>query len=53
VAARARDLDLADLSRDYGFGLRLGSGAGVALRADIAFGSGEGPRLLVRFDNVF
>lgn len=53
VAARARDLDLRDLSRDYGFGLRLGSRAGVALRADVAFGSGEGARLFIRFNDVF
>lgn len=53
VAARARDLDLHDLSRNYGFGLRVGSRAGVALRADVAFGSGEGARLVIRFNDVF
>jgi len=53
VAARRGDLDVTDLKRDYGFGLRLGSAAGVALRMDIAAGSGEGARLVVRFDDVF
>ncbi len=53
VAARVRELVLANLKRDYGFGLRIGSQAGVALRIDVAGGGGEGARLVVRFDDVF
>lgn len=51
VARRFEDLD--SFERSYGIGLRAGSRAGVAFRAEVAFGSGEGTRLLVRFDNVF
>lgn len=51
VARRLEDLD--SFEKDYGFGLRAGSRNGVAFRADVVFGSGEGTRLLVRFDNVF
>lgn len=51
VARRIEDLD--SFEKDYGFGLRAGSRNGVAFRADVVFGSGEGTRLLVRFDNVF
>jgi len=54
TGAVARRLgDIGTLERDYGFGLRAGSRNGVAFRTDLAFGSGEGTRLLVRFDNVF
>lgn len=53
VAAARRDLDFEDLERSYGFGLRLGSRQGVVFRSDIAFGGGEGTRILLRFDNVF
>jgi hypothetical protein len=52
-AVAPRLSDLGRLERDYGFGLRAGGRNGVAFRADIAFGSGEGTRFLVRFDNVF
>ena len=45
--------DLSKFKRDYGLGLRAGSRNGVAFRTDLAFGSGEGTRLLVRFDRVF
>jgi hypothetical protein len=51
VAQRLGDIRV--FERDYGFGLRAGSRNGVAFRTDLAFGSGEGTRLLVRFDNVF
>jgi hypothetical protein len=51
VAPRLSDLDA--FERSYGFGLRAGSRNGVAFRTDVAFGSGEGTRLLVRFDHVF
>ena len=53
VAAERGDLDLKDLERSYGFGLRFGSRQGVGLRTDLAFGSSEGTRFLLRFDNVF
>ena len=45
--------DLGALERDYGFGLRAGGRNGVVFRADVALGSGEGARILVRFNNVF
>jgi len=53
VASDRRQLDFKDLERSYGFGLRFGSRQGVGLRTDLALGSGEGTRFLVRFDNVF
>ena len=53
VAPSRSDLDFKDLERSYGFGLRLGSRQGVVFRGDIAFGGGEGSRILLRFDNVF
>lgn len=52
-AVAPRLSDLGKLEHDYGFGLRLGGRGGVAFRTDIVFGSGEGTRFLVRFDNVF
>lgn len=51
VAPRLRDLGR--LEKSYGGGLRFGGRMGSALRVDIALGSGEGTRLLVRFDDVF
>jgi hypothetical protein len=51
VARRLEDIE--NLERDYGVGIRLGGRTGVAFRADVAFGSGEGTRLLLRFNNVF
>lgn len=54
AGAVARSLgDLGRLEHDYGIGLRAGSRAGVAFRFDVAFGSGEGTRLLLRFNNAF
>jgi hemolysin activation/secretion protein len=53
VAFRRRDLDLDDLNHDYGIGVRFGWMSGVAMRADVAFGSGEGTRFVLRFDDVF
>lgn len=53
VAFLRRDLDLDDLNHDYGIGLRLGSMSSVALRAEVAFGGGEGTRFVLRFDDVF
>lgn len=45
--------DLGGFEKDFGIGLRAGPPGGVAFRAEVVFGSGEGTRLLVRFDNVF
>lgn len=45
--------DLGPLERDYGFGIRIGGRGGIAFRTDIAFGSGEGTRYLIRWENVF
>jgi hypothetical protein len=53
VAARWQDLDLHQLRKDYGFGFRFGSARTVALRTDVAFGSGEGTRLTMRFNHAF
>lgn len=54
AGAVARSLgQLGPLARSYGAGLRLGGRAGSAVRLDMAFGSGEGRRLLLRFDDVF
>lgn len=53
VAPRRQALSVARFRKDYGFGLRVGAGGAGAFRADIAFGSGEGLRYLIRFDNVF
>jgi hypothetical protein len=52
-AVAARLGDLGTLERDYGFGIRAGGRGGVAFRADVALGSGEGTRILLRFNNVF
>ncbi|MGH9159878.1 MAG: BamA/TamA family outer membrane protein, partial [Vicinamibacteraceae bacterium] len=41
-----------DFKRNYGFGLRFGT-ATVVLRTDVAFGSGEGTRLVLRFGGAF
>lgn len=53
VASGREDLDFSDMKKDYGFGLRMGSSTGVAIRAEMAFGSGEGRRIILRFNNVF
>jgi hypothetical protein len=53
VAPRARDLDFKSMRRDYGLGFRLGSARSVAVRTDVAFGSGEGTRFIMRFSHAF
>ena len=53
VAPRLRDISAGDLRRDYGIGFRFGSARTVALRTDVAFGSGEGTRLTMRFNHAF
>jgi outer membrane protein assembly factor BamA len=53
VAPDWKELSLESLKRDYGIGFRFGSARSVALRTDVAFGSGEGTRLAVRFSHAF
>lgn len=53
VAPRWQDLGLHTLRRDYGIGFRFGSARTVALRTDVALGSGEGARLSMRFNHAF
>lgn len=54
TGAVARRLgDIGTLERDYGIGMRVGGRNGVSFRADLAFGSSDGTRLLLRFDDVF
>jgi Omp85 superfamily domain len=53
VTATRDDLNLRDLERDYGIGVRFGSANGVFLRVEGAFGSRDGKHLVLRFGNVF
>jgi outer membrane protein assembly factor BamA len=53
VAPRLGDISASDLRRDYGIGFRFGSARTVALRTDVALGSGEGARLTMRFNHAF
>jgi outer membrane protein assembly factor BamA len=53
VAPSSSHLNFKDLATDYGIGFRVGTRNGVSLRFDVALGSGEGSRYLLRFDNVF
>ena len=53
VAPRFGDLSLRNLRRDYGLGFRFGGARTVAIRTDVAFGSGEGTRLTMRFNHAF
>jgi hypothetical protein len=53
VAPRWQDLSIGNLQRDYGLGFRFGGARAVALRTDVAFGSGEGTRLTMRFNHAF
>jgi hypothetical protein len=52
VAPRLERFRWRDFERDWGFGFRFGSNAGVFLRLDLAYG-GEGPRTWLRFGHVF
>jgi hypothetical protein len=52
VAPSWGDMRRRDFKRNYGFGLRFGT-ATVVLRTDVAFGSGEGTRLVLRFGGAF
>ena len=53
VASTWHDLTVNNLRTDYGLGFRFGSARHVALRTDLAFGSGEGTRLTMRFNHAF
>ena len=53
VAPHRTELDFEDLESDYGIGVRVGTRNGVSMRFDVAVGSGEGAKYLLRFDNVF
>jgi hypothetical protein len=53
VAPEPRDLSIKASKSDYGIGFRFGSARTIALRTDVAFGSGEGTRLAMRFSHAF
>ena len=42
-----------DFKRDYGIGFRFGSARTIAVRTNVAFGSGEGTRFSMRFSHAF
>jgi len=48
-----RDLNFDDLKHDYGFGLRIGFLATLAMRAEVVLGGGEGKVFALRFGDVF
>ena len=49
VAPRFKDLSISEAEDSYGLGFRFGTNRAVFLRAEIAFGSGEGVRYYVAF----
>ena len=53
VGSSLRNITSRDFRRDYGIGFRFGSARTVAFRTDVAFGSGEGTRLTMRFNHAF
>jgi outer membrane protein assembly factor BamA len=53
VAHDWHQISLKDLKRDYGIGFRVGSARTVGVRTDVAFGSGEGTRITMRFSHAF
>jgi outer membrane protein assembly factor BamA len=53
AAPRWQEIDGRQLRKDYGIGFRFGSARTVAFRTDVAFGSGEGTRLTMRFNHAF
>jgi outer membrane protein assembly factor BamA len=53
VGPALRTIVSRDFRRDYGIGFRFGSTRTVAFRTDVAFGSGEGMRLTMRFSHAF
>ena len=53
VARELRDMTSRSVKSDYGIGFRLGSARTIVARTDVAFGSGEGVRLAMRFSHAF
>ncbi|HJU41341.1 MAG TPA: BamA/TamA family outer membrane protein [Vicinamibacterales bacterium] len=53
VGSALRNIRSRDFRGDYGLGFRFGSARTVAFRTDVAFGSGEGTRLTMRFNHAF
>ena len=53
VARTWTEMTLNRFRSDYGFGFRLGSTRTVAVRTDVAFGSGEGTRFSMRLSHAF
>jgi hypothetical protein len=53
VASRVEDLNFRNLESDYGIGFRFGTVNGVFLRVEGAFGSHDGPHLILRYGHVF
>jgi hypothetical protein len=49
VGPRFEDFSLSDAKDSYGLGFRFGTNRAVFLRAEVAFGSGEGTRVFVAF----
>jgi outer membrane translocation and assembly module TamA len=53
VAASRSELDLSDLRRAYGVGLRFNTYRAVFLRLDLAVAGAEAPRLFIKFNKAF
>jgi hypothetical protein len=53
VAARAADLDFADLERAYGIGFRFNTFKSVFLRIDAALAGADTPRFFIKFGKAF
>jgi hypothetical protein len=53
VAHEWQEIAFKNLKRDYGIGFRFGSARTIALRTDVALGSGEGTRIAMRFSHAF
>jgi outer membrane protein assembly factor BamA len=53
VTARARDLDLRDLKRSYGIGVRLHTATETVVRVELARTSTEGTGWLLSFSQIF
>jgi hypothetical protein len=53
VAHDWQDIDVRNLKRAYGFGVRAGNDKRVFARFDVAFGGGEGTRFFLKFSPSF
>jgi hypothetical protein len=53
VAPDLRAMTWDHFRRDYGIGFRFGSARTIAVRSNVAFGSGEGTRFSMRFSHAF